>query len=227
MEYGDAWDLQLRLVEARYQKRIAGDVIMLLEHFPVFTLGRRGRKDHLRVDENFLRSKGIQLVHVERGGDVTYHGPGQLVIYPIIALKAKRWGVVDFVTTLEELMIRIAADWGIKAERDQANRGVWVAKRKLGSVGIAVRRGIGFHGLAINVNTDLGPFRWINPCGLEGIQMTSLQKESGRVVQMPEVRDAAQSHLQRLLNVQLEIVTCSEIYACLGREAPKTTGRAI
>jgi len=144
------------------------------------------------------------VVHVERGGDITYHGPGQLVIYPIMNLKEGRFGIVDFVGALEELMIRILADWGIRADRNSLNRGVWVGMSKIGSIGIAVRRSISFHGLALNVNTDLDPFTWIHPCGLQGVTVTSMKKILGQEIPMDEVKEKAAIHLQEVFGVGTE-----------------------
>jgi len=166
MDYEEARRLQLELVEARHRGESTSDIVLLLEHPPVFTLGRRGERAHVIVSESFLNDRGIPLIHVERGGDVTYHGPGQLVCYLLVNLRTNHWPVVDFVCALEEIMIRTAGEWGIASERNSVNRGAWVGMSKIGSVGIAVRRGISFHGFALNVNNSLEPFSWINPCGL-------------------------------------------------------------
>lgn len=123
IDYSAARDLQLRIVEAKKRGLLGQDVFLILEHTPVFTLGLRGGKEHLKVPEAFLASRNIPLVHIERGGDITYHGPGQIIIYPIVHLRAGRWRVVSFVESLEEIMIRIAGDWGIQAERKSLNRG--------------------------------------------------------------------------------------------------------
>lgn len=182
--YNRAWELQSVLVDARKRRFLKNNVVLFLEHEPVFTLGRRGLTDNLRVTAEFLRKKGVPLVHVERGGDVTYHGPGQLVAYLIVDLNQARLKVTEFVEKLEEVMILTASGFGVKTSRDRRNRGVWVGDRKLGSVGIAVRRGISFHGLALNVNPDLTPFDWINPCGLQGVRITSLAAETPGTARM-------------------------------------------
>lgn len=203
--YRDAWTLQTDLVTARWERRLDTDVILLLEHLPVFTLGRRGGMGNLTVSEDVLTNRGIPVIQVERGGDITFHGPGQLVIYPIIDLTSARLGVVDYVGMLEEVVIRVAADWGIAAGRNPLNRGVWVGNSKLGSIGIAVRRGISFHGVAINVNLSLDPFTWINPCGLKGIGITSMENELGQRVSMDEVRQNVKHHLGQIFGVELVI----------------------
>ncbi len=211
MEYGEAWDLQSRLVAAKSEGALDRDILIILEHPPVFTLGRQGNREHLLVAEDFLRSKGVSLFHVERGGDVTYHGPGQIVCYPLVNLRATGWKVARFVETLEEIMILTARDWGIDARRRDINRGVWIGKNKLGSIGIAVRRGVSFHGLALNVNTSLEPFSWIDPCGLEGVLMTSMEQALGREIPMEEARASLKAHVQKLFNVNLKTITLDEI----------------
>jgi lipoate-protein ligase B len=195
--------LQTRLVAAKQARRITSDVVMMLEHPPVFTLGRRGGRDNLTVAETFLQQKGISVVQVERGGNITYHGPGQLIVYAIMDLKARRLAVVDFVTLLEEVMIRTADEWGVTAERNPLNRGVWVGPRKLGSVGIAIRKGISFHGLALNIRTDLEPFTWINPCGLPNVGVTSLVQASGQDIAMTAARRKATQHIASIFDIDL------------------------
>ncbi|MGD9041480.1 MAG: lipoyl(octanoyl) transferase LipB [Desulfobacteraceae bacterium] len=218
IEYGEAWNLQRNLVAARRDGIIKANVILLLEHPPVFTLGRRGSLKNQKVSRHFLESRGIPMIQVERGGDITYHGPGQLVVYPIVDLRASRWSVVEFVEALEEVMIRTLMDWGIKAERNPKNRGVWVGLSKIGSVGIAVRRSISFHGLALNVNTELEPFSWVHPCGLQGVRMTSMKEILGKEIAMVDVRRATATHIQEIFHVQMETETLDEILNLLGSE---------
>ncbi len=211
IEYREAWNLQSNLVAARKDKSIDTDIILLLEHPPVFTLGRRGGFSNLTVSPAFLEKAGIPVIHVERGGNITFHGPGQLVVYPIIDLRLVRMRVVDYVQNLEEVMIRAAADWGIKAERNPINRGVWVDNNKLGSIGIAIRRGICFHGIAFNVNLSLKPFGWINPCGLQDIGITSMEKELSHKVSMNQVRETVKSHIEAVFEVELIITSLKEL----------------
>jgi lipoate-protein ligase B len=187
-EYLSALELQLAVVNAKISDRNFPDVILCVEHPRVFTLGRRGGKENLCVSEKFLSGKGVSIVPTDRGGNITYHGPGQLVAYPIIDLNKSRIKVVEFVSGLEEAMIRTSAHWGINAGTDPANRGVWLNGNKLGSIGITVRRGISFHGLALNVNTDMEPFSWINPCGLDAVKMTSFEQHLDRPVSMRDTR---------------------------------------
>jgi lipoate-protein ligase B len=203
LDYGDAWRLQLALVAARQAAVIDSDVMLLLEHPPVFTLGRRGGRENLKISESLLEKSGIPVFHVERGGNITYHGPGQLVGYGIVHLRTAGLTVTDYVTGLEEVMIRTAAHWGVSAERNPMNRGIWVGNNKLGSIGIAVRRGIAFHGFAFNVNTSLEPFSWINPCGLKGIGVTSLARELGHALLITEARQVLKNSIESVFQVQL------------------------
>lgn len=198
--------LQTELVAARRAGDLGNDVLLVLEHAPVFTLGRRGGRENLTVSAAALDRRGIEVLQAERGGNITYHGPGQVVAYPIFDLAARRLGVDAFVTGLEEVMLRTARQWGVTAGRDARNRGVWVAARKLGSVGIAVRRGVSFHGLALNAVVDLEPFGWINPCGLKGVQVTSLAREAGRPVTTAAVRGALKTHFEAVFDLSLTAV---------------------
>lgn len=201
LEYSAALDLQHQLVAARIDGRLDRDIVLILEHPPVFTLGRRGGVGNLKVSEAFLRIKGIPLVRVERGGDITYHGPGQLVVYPIVDLRSGKSRVVEFVECLEEIMIRVLSQWGLDGVRNPANRGVWVGPSKIGSLGIAIRRSVSFHGFALNVNTSLEPFQWVNPCGLSGASVTSMEKELDSVIAISDVRDAIGGLLQNVLGM--------------------------
>ncbi|MBU4287917.1 MAG: lipoyl(octanoyl) transferase LipB [Proteobacteria bacterium] len=203
MDYMQAWDLQTRLVDARKKRIIDRDVILLLEHPPVFTLGRRGGMDDLTVSPDLLEKSGIPVIQVERGGVITFHGPGQLIMYPIIDLNAARMRVVDYVEKLEEVMIRSVADLGIIAERNPLNRGIWVGNKKLGSIGIAIRRGICFHGMSLNVNISMKHFGWMNPCGLREIETTSMKQELSHKVSMSKVYGAIKKHVESVFGVNL------------------------
>jgi lipoate-protein ligase B len=211
MEYREAWDLQSHLVAARRRKAIDRDVVLFMEHPPVFTLGSNCGLNNLTVSDSFLKRSGIPVIRVERGGDITFHGPGQLVVYPIIALRAARLPVASHIEKLEEVMIRTAGDWGVEAERNSANRGVWVGNNKLGSVGIAIRHGISFHGMAFNVNTSLEPFGWINPCGLKGVGITSLEREVSGKIPMDRVRATMRGHMETVFGAKLVMTNLSEL----------------
>ena len=215
MDYKEALDLQRSLVDAKTSEIMGQDLILFLEHPPVFTLGRRGGREHLLVDDATLGMRGIEVFHAERGGDITYHGPGQLVVYPVVDLRRRQLKVVEFVGTLEEVMIRVAADWGIVAGRNPKNRGVWIGNKKIGSIGIAIRHGVSFHGIALNVNTSMDPFSWISPCGLPGVEMTSMQQFLGREMVMEEVRSATKLHIREIFDVELEQTDAQDIYKIL------------
>lgn len=204
-EYQKALDLQLTVVDAKTRGRLQADVILCIEHPRVFTLGRNGGRENLCVSDDFLAARGVAVVPTDRGGNITYHGPGQLVVYPIIDLKHRRLRVVDFVGGLEQAMIRTAAHWHIAAQTDPANRGVWLNGDKLGSVGITIRRGVSFHGLALNVNTDMEPFGWINPCGLNQVRMTSFESYLNGPVSMAEARQVMATHIAETFGIDLTV----------------------
>jgi lipoyl(octanoyl) transferase len=202
-DYEQVHALQLRLVDQRRKRELTEDTLLLVEHQPVFTMGRRGGNGSLLVSAEFLKQRGVPVVEIERGGDMTYHGPGQLVGYPIVSLKESGWKVVDFVEALEEVMLRTAADFGVAANRDERNRGVWVGNNKIGSVGIAIRGGVSYHGFALNVNLALEPFGWIHPCGLVGVGVTTLVRETGKKIDMTDARASARKHISDVLGVEL------------------------
>ncbi|MGW8193709.1 MAG: lipoyl(octanoyl) transferase LipB [Desulforhopalus sp.] len=189
MNYTHAHRFQVDCVQWRLADRGRPDIFLVVEHPPVFTLGSRGGRESFMVGEDFVRNRGVDIVQTERGGDITYHGPGQLVVYPIVHLRESRFTVRGFVDKLEEVMIACSGDFGVEAGRDDRNRGIWVGNNKIGSVGIRVRHGISFHGLALNVNLDFEHFSWIQPCGLSGVGVTSLARESKTSVDFNEVKE--------------------------------------
>jgi lipoyl(octanoyl) transferase len=184
VEHRAATALQERLRAARQEERIP-DTLLLLEHPPVYTRGRRSEPSELALGEAWYRAQGIDVVDVDRGGKVTYHGPGQLVGYPIMRVD----DVLAFVRTMERAMIAALAEEGIAARSRAAEgrdfTGVWVGDRKIASIGVHVARGVTTHGFAVNADNDLQPFEWIVPCGLEGVRMTSLTRELGRAGTLP------------------------------------------
>lgn len=179
-------DLQRRLQAERRDAAIP-DTLLLTQHEPVLTLGRARADADLRVAPAVLDRLGISIIPTERGGDITYHGPGQLVAYPILDLRALDIRVVDHVTRLEETVIRALAAFGVTGGRRPGARGVWVEGRKIASVGVNVRRWVSMHGIALNVDPDMAHFELINPCGLDGVVMTSLARETGRPATVAEV----------------------------------------
>ena len=202
IDYRKAWSLQEELVTARKAGILPNDIVLFLEHSPVFTLGRRGGRECMLVSEADCQKAGIPIIQVERGGYITYHGPGQLVAYPIVDLQSARIKVIDFVSGLEAVMLQTAENWGIAAERNDTNRGIWVGPKKMGSIGIAVRRGISFHGLALNVNTDLAPFSWIQPCGLQDVGMTTMQIESEQALSTQQVRTVLKKQFEAVFGIK-------------------------
>jgi lipoyl(octanoyl) transferase len=212
LEYQAAYALQTRLAAERAAGE-RGDLFLLTEHPGVFTLGRRGGLDNLMVTRESLAEAGIPLVPIERGGDITYHGRGQLVLYPIIHLRQAGLSVTEYVFRLEELMLRLARDCGVEAGRDSRNHGIWVEDRKLGSVGIAIRHGVAFHGLALNVNLSLSPFSWIRPCGLSGVRMTSLSSERGVEIGLEQATRHILRHLGDIFLRDFQEIEISEIHS--------------
>lgn len=202
--YVNVLELQRNLVQARIAGPLNANVVILVEHPPIFTLGRNASREHLLVSEDFLNDAAVPLVQCERGGEITWHGPGQLVVYPIVHLRKSGIRASEFVRNLEEVMIRIAAQWGVTAGRDPRNRGVWVGNNKLGSIGIAVRRGVSFHGFALNACPSLEFFEWIRPCGLEGIGTTSIERESKKPVGMQDLHLSARRRFEEVFGITLE-----------------------
>jgi lipoate-protein ligase B len=173
--YAEGVAVQERLREAR-QAGAVPDALLLLEHPPVYTKGRRTEAGDLPMGEDWYRSQAIEVAECDRGGRVTYHGPGQLVGYPIVATS----DVVEYVRTLERAVIAALADEGLEAEVREGLTGVWVGERKIGSIGVHVQKGVTTHGFAVNVDCDLQPFEWVVPCGIQGVRMTSICRETAR-----------------------------------------------
>jgi lipoate-protein ligase B len=184
--YRDAFAMQERLRDARQADAIP-DTLLLLEHPPIYTKGRRAQPSDLPMGEEWYLSQGIDVADSDRGGQVTYHGPGQLVGYPIMRVRE----VPAYVHTMEAAMIAALADEGIEAEVRDGLTGVWAGDSKIGSIGVHVSRGVTTHGFAVNVDGDLQPFEWIVPCGMDGVRMTSVLKETGRTDSMPCFRKRA------------------------------------
>jgi len=177
--YGEALELQRTIARDRISGAIPQDVLLLLEHPPVVTLGRSSKEKHLVASPEFLQSHGVELFEVERGGDVTFHGPGQLVGYPIIDLKRHRQDLHWYLRKIEEALINTLADYEIPGERNTAYTGVWTRGKKIASIGVHARDWVTWHGFALNVTTDLSFFDLIVPCGITGVVMTSIARELG------------------------------------------------
>ena len=201
--YADALELQARLVQQRREGAIA-DHLLLLEHPPVITLGVKARHDrsHVLASEGALRARGLEIFESGRGGDVTYHGPGQLVGYPILHLPPDRRDVHRYVRDLEEVLIRAVAEFGIEAARAPGLTGVWVGDEKVAAIGVRISRWITSHGFALNVDTDLSHFDLIVPCGIRGRGVTSLQQLLGRTVGLAAASDAVERSFMAVFDRQ-------------------------
>ena len=223
--YEDVWTLQKRLVAARVKDPELPDVLLLLEHPSVFTLGKRGGREFIQVCSDTLEKRQIPVIQTNRGGLVTWHGPGQLVAYPVWNLKARRLGVRDLVERLESVMVETARRFGVDAEGSPVARGLWVRgegaesepgapvfglARKLGSIGIAIHRNVSCHGIALNVGCDMTCFSWIQPCGLS-ISMTSIEKETGTAPDMREVKTAFADGMEAAFGGRFAVASREEI----------------
>jgi lipoyl(octanoyl) transferase len=216
VEYAEALALQERIRAARQQDELP-DVLLTLEHWPVYTRGRRSGAGELPMGEDWYRMQGIDIVETDRGGKVTYHGPGQLVGYPIVRID----DVVAYVRTLERALVTALAEEGLSARARPEDgpdfTGVWAGERKIASIGVHVQHGVTTHGFAVNVENDLQPFGWIVPCGLEGVQMTSLIKETGRLAgQMKCFRKRAAFAVSEALGRRQRLVTRARLEARAG-----------
>ena len=222
--YAEAYALQKRIVAARKTEAI-GDVLLLCEHPHVITQGRNGKREHLLVSEHVLRQKGMEYYETSRGGDITYHGPGQIVGYPILNLGAIRRDVVWYVRTLEEAMIQATAEFGIKAERVAGKTGIWVrvgnTEEKLAAIGVHISRWVTSHGFAYNVATDLRNFDLIVPCGIADRKATSLEKLLGRSVEEKEVSPRIAKHLGELLGLEMKEASVKAILEKLEQVEPQ------
>lgn len=207
LPYKEALDVQHNVVCALKENRIKTDIVLFMEHLPVYTLGKRGGRDYLHVSDVWLKDHGIDVVQTGRGGSITWHGPGQLVVYPIMNLKKAGLGAAEYVHKLETIMIHVAGQLGINASRRESGRGVWVGNKKLGSVGVAISRNISFHGLALNVNNSFGFFKKINPCGLHDIEMTSLEKEGVYGISVRSIRQTVMESIEKFFGIKLKRVS--------------------
>ena len=202
LRYAEGLELQARLVADRQAGRI-DDTLLLLEHEPVFTLGRNARAENVLHSEEALKARGFDVFETGRGGDVTYHGPGQVVGYPILHLAPDRCDVHRYVRDLEEVMIRTCADYGVEARRVTGMTGAWVGDDKIGAIGVRIARWVTSHGFALNVATDLTPFDLIVPCGIRGRGVTSLARVIDRDVPLGDVAEALARHLASVLGRQI------------------------
>jgi lipoyl(octanoyl) transferase len=201
--YGRGLELQQALVTDRQAGRVP-DQLLLLEHDPVFTLGRNARRENVLFDEEALRARGFAVYESGRGGDVTYHGPGQVVGYPILELPPERRDVHRYVRDLEDVMIRACADFGVAASRVKGLSGAWVGTEKVGAIGVRIARWVTSHGFALNVSTDLSAFEMIVPCGIRGRGVTSLERLLGRPVALDSVMDSLARHFAAVFELGID-----------------------
>ena len=210
VDYAEAWNKQEKLFDDMVEKKMAGsrdyeNRIVMCQHPHVYTIGRSGKDSNMLIGTDFLQRIGAQLFHVDRGGDVTYHGPGQIVCYPILNLEDFGLGLKEYVHAVEEAVIQVCAAYGIVAGRLEGATGVWLdahttKARKICAIGVRSKRFVTMHGMALNVNTDLRYFSYINPCGFVDKGVTSIRKEIGSEVDMEEVKQLLYSELERQLN---------------------------
>jgi lipoyl(octanoyl) transferase len=198
-----------------HQKRVNGeipDILLLLEHPSVITIGKSGNEQNILFSDTILKQNGIEVVHIKRGGDVTYHGPGQMVGYPIFNILDHGKGVRDFVTQVEEVFIYLLAEYyQITARRDQQYTGVWVGNEKITAMGFEMRRYVSMHGFAFNINTDLSEFRWINPCGIIGKGVTSLAKLCDSSIDIDNVMEQVVKSFEHIFQTNVEMIKKEEI----------------
>jgi lipoyl(octanoyl) transferase len=215
LPYADGVALQDRVRAAR-QAGALPDTLLLLEHDPVYTKGRRTPPSDLPMGDDWYRAQGIEVAATSRGGRVTYHGPGQLVAYPIVATR----DVIAYVRTLERAVIAALAEEGVAAEVREGLTGIWVGERKIGSIGVHVSRGVTMHGFAVNVDCDLQPFEWIVPCGIDGVRMTSVYLETRRTDAMACFRKRVAWQMAQAFGLRQRIVTRERLLTAAPEAVP-------
>ena len=210
MSYGECWELQQRLFDHAIATKAKGEkpeqLVLLVEHTPVYTLGKSGHESNLLVAETFLKSIGAEFYHIDRGGDITFHGPGQIVGYPILDLEQLGIGLKSYIGAIEAAVIDTMAEWGIACQTVEGAAGVWIVEpgrpmRKICAIGVKSSRWVTMHGFALNVNTELRYFDYINPCGFVDRTATSMEKELGKKVDMEIVKQRLLSNLAKKLDV--------------------------
>jgi lipoate-protein ligase B len=216
--YGEALGIQERCHAARKAGEIP-DTLLLLEHSPVITMGRTAKHENLLVDKTTLAASGVELYEAARGGDITYHGPGQLVGYPIFDLEAHRKDVHWYLRSVEEALIRALAEFGLEGGRVSGRTGVWVGEEKVAAIGVGVRRWVTWHGFALNVSTDLDAFSLIVPCGIRDKGVTSLCRVLGRDVSPAEVQNAVLRGFSEVFGLELTEVSTAEVFSRLAVSA--------
>jgi lipoyl(octanoyl) transferase len=217
MAYAEALELQRHIARDRISGAMPQDVLLLVEHPPVVTLGRASKEKHLIASPAFLAERGVEVFEVERGGDVTFHGPGQLVGYPIIDLKRHRLDLHWYLRIIETALIEALGDLGIPAERNPSYTGVWTRGKKIASIGVHARDWVTWHGFALNVTTDLSYFDLIVPCGIAGVTMTSIAKELGiEEVSAQDVRDRVSAKFGAALDLTVVVTPRATLMETVG-----------
>ncbi len=219
IDYERAWDFQRELLASKLTSDLP-DILILLEHNPVITLGRRGNRQYIRASPEALKVEGINIYHVERGGEVTYHGPGQIVGYPILNLRNWRRDISWYIFNLEEVLIRTLRDFGIEGTRNRLNRGAWVGDFKIGSIGVAISRWVTYHGFSLNVSPNMDHYSLITPCGLDGIEVTCMRELLGREPDHARVRDGISQHFQQAFDIELVRIDMEDFKVISGMPLP-------
>ena len=218
VDYGEALDIQKRLLTLRQQGAI-DDTLLLLEHPSVITIGRGGREENVVAAPLFLQQQDVAVYRINRGGDVTYHGPGQIVGYPIIDLRQQTRDVHEFIRKTEEAFIQLLQnEYGLAAKRDAEHRGVWVDEKKIVAVGFAIKRWVSMHGFAFNVNTRMENFSWIIPCGIHNKGVTSLQELVGMPFNLAEVTEQVFYWFADAFQMQPQVINEAKLYQMIGGE---------
>ncbi|MEI7906763.1 MAG: lipoyl(octanoyl) transferase LipB [Bacteroidota bacterium] len=213
-KYADAWELQKQIFSARLAQRI-GDVLILTEHDPVFTLGKGADENHLLANTQELNEKKIDMFWIDRGGDVTFHGPGQIVGYPILDLNQHYLDIHRYLRELEEMIIRTLNDYGIDSGREKEFTGVWVKNEKIAALGVKVSKWITMHGFAFNVNTDLTFFDRIIPCGIFHKGITSLQNVLGKTIEIADVHQHLIKHFSNIFSFEVKQISKEQLLSLL------------
>jgi len=204
--YGEAYKLQEQLLQER-ASGLRGDMLLILEHPPTITIGKSGKPQNILVSNERLKRHGISVFSIDRGGDVTYHGPGQLVGYPIIDLRGRRNRIRQYVHDIEEVLIRTLSDFNIRGYRNISHPGVWVANEQIAAIGIRIKMGVTMHGFALNVDTDLEKFSLINPCGYSDIKATSCSRLLSREIMVGEVMPILLAHFAEVFDFKMTLTT--------------------
>ncbi|WP_003542371.1 lipoyl(octanoyl) transferase LipB [Desulfotomaculum nigrificans] len=219
VDYQESLNMQEKLLQLRQQNKVP-DIMLLLQHPPTLTLGTRENRCNIITPEAELQRQGVKIFKINRGGDVTYHGPGQIVGYPIMNLNGYGKSVRGYIHNIEETFIQLLkAEYDITATREDRYHGVWVGDEKITAIGCAVKRWVTMHGFAFNVNTNLNHFKWINPCGITDKGVTSLQKILGQPQDIQKVNHQVVSHFSRVFHCEPEIINQQQLHQIIGGQA--------